>query len=226
MANEENKKQYSKQIIDKLKSSVKIEEIIGLDYSIKKIGKNYFMKCFSCDENSLTVSPHKQFAHCFSCNMTLDVFGYYQKTRKISFLQSVNEVKKIINSNNVYEFQKLLKAATCFNCLTQQNNPFNGNKLNSIVLNSESSKVFIKNIDDILTFLVSDYKTLNHYQKLSKTEITKYKQWIGELLNDGCFEKDNNTNTRFINLFNYILDLLKKIEENDFNMGGLVYFST
>ena len=92
-----HKKKYTKEILQKLKANVKLEEIIEKDFSLEKFGKNYFAACPFCGaKKALSISPQKQFAYCFSCNESFDVFGYFQKTKGLSFGQSVVEVKKQI----------------------------------------------------------------------------------------------------------------------------------
>ena len=110
-----DKKQYTKEILQKLKSNIKLEEVVEKDFSLEKFGKNYFTACPFCGaKKALSISIQKQFCHCFSCNESFDIFGYYQKVKGLTFVQAVIEVKKPINLNNDIELQKLLKASIYF----------------------------------------------------------------------------------------------------------------
>lgn len=67
--------------IKKIKTNIDIVRVISKDIELKKVGKHNFGRCPICDSSkSLSVSQEKQFAHCFSCGESFDVFGYFQKS--------------------------------------------------------------------------------------------------------------------------------------------------
>lgn len=76
MKKKEIKKQYTKEILQKLKANVKLEEVVEKDFFLEKFGKNYFTACPFCGaKKALSISIQKQFGHCFSCNESFDVFS-------------------------------------------------------------------------------------------------------------------------------------------------------
>lgn len=217
-------KQYSKELLQKLKANIKLEEVIGKDLFIEKFGKNYFATCPFCGaKKALSISSQKQFAYCFSCNESFDVFGYYQKTKGLSFGQSVVEVKKQINLNNDIELQKLLRASICFIDLKQGKNPISGEQIKSQILKNESVIEMITKIDWILEFLIADYSNLNQEKCLLPEEIVDCEQKIQKILKIGFNEESPDSQMSLSNLFKYILELLLLIKGNNCNLSGIVY---
>lgn len=218
------KKQYSKEILQKLKANIKLEEVVEKDFSLEKFGKNYFTACPFCGaKKALSISIEKQFGHCFSCNESFDVFGYYQKVKGISFVQSVIEVKKHINLNNDIELQKLLKASIYFADLKQNKNPISGELLKSIVFKKESIIEAITKIDWILVFLISDYSNLNQEKYLLPEEVADCEHQTQKILDIGFNEEPLDSQKRLTNLFKYILELFTLIKDNNCNLSGIVY---
>ena len=167
MNNSNPKKQYSKEKLQQLKTNVKLEEVVEKDFSLEKFGKNYFTACPFCGaKKALSISIQKQFGLCFSCNESFDVFGYYQKVKGLSFVQSVIEVKKHINLNNNMELQKLLKASLYFADLKQCKNPISNEPIKSAFLKTEKIIELLNKIDWILVFLISDYSNFNQEKYL------------------------------------------------------------
>lgn len=224
MNNSNPKKQYSKEKLQQLKANVKLEEVVEKDFSLEKFGKNYFTACPFCGaKKALSISIQKQLGHCFSCNESFDVFGYYQKVKGLSFVQSVIEVKKHINLNNDIELQKLLKASIYFADLKQNKNPISGELLKSIVFKKESIIEAITKIDWILVFLISDYSNLNQEKYLLPEEVADCKQKIQKILDIGFNEEPLDSPKRLTNLFKYVLELFTLIKDNNCNLSGIVY---
>lgn len=224
MKKKEIKKQYTKEILQKLKANVKLEEIIEKDFSLEKLGKNYFTACPFCGaKKALSISIQKQFGHCFSCNESFDVFGYYQKVKGLSFIQAVVEVKKHINLNNDIELQKLLKASIYFADLKQGKNPISNESIKSTCLKTETIIEILNKIDWILVFLISDYSNLNQEKYLLPEEVVDCKQKIQKILDIGFNEEPPESQKRLTNLFKYILELLILIQDNNCNLSGIVY---
>lgn len=224
MKNAVVKKQYTKEILQKLKANIKLEEVVEKDFLLEKFGKNYFTACPFCGaKKALSISMQKQFGHCFSCNESFDIFGYYQKVKGLTFVQAIIEVKKYINLNNDIELQKLLKASIYFADLKQNKNPISGEILKSVVFKKESIIEAINKIDWIIVFLISDYSNLNQEKNLLPEEVVECQKSVQEILDGRLNEEPLNTQKRLTNLFTYILELFELIKDNNYNLSGLVY---
>ncbi|MGL5591650.1 MAG: DNA primase [Mycoplasmoidaceae bacterium] len=91
-------------IIDQLKNSADIVNIIGEYISLTKKGINYLGLCpFHQDTKpSLYVSPQKRMYKCFSCNKGGDIFSFIQGIEKINYLSAIKLVAKKSNFQNTY----------------------------------------------------------------------------------------------------------------------------
>jgi len=80
--------------IDQLKDSVDIIDIIDGYIGLKKLGKNYGACCPFHGEKtpSFTVSPDKQFYHCFGCGAHGDVIGFIQEYTGCDFKEAVQSI--------------------------------------------------------------------------------------------------------------------------------------
>lgn len=211
-------------MLQKLKDNIKLEEIVERDRILKSFGKNYFTSCPFCGaKKGLCISKEKQFGHCFSCHETFDAFGYFQKVKGLTFVQSIIEIKKCINLNNQIEFQKLLKASLYFTDLRGGKNPISGEELKGEVFKDKSIMKTIIKIDEILAFLVSDYSTLCQEKYMSPEEVINCKQKIQQILATHFLEESMDNQKRLTNLFTYVLELLALIQKNDCNLSGIVY---
>ncbi|MCD8137545.1 MAG: CHC2 zinc finger domain-containing protein [Parabacteroides gordonii] len=81
----------TKQEIERLKSSLRIEEVIGKTVRLERKGENYVGLCPFHDDHhpSLTVNSQKQTFHCFACGEHGDVIGFVQKTEHCSFTEAI-----------------------------------------------------------------------------------------------------------------------------------------
>lgn len=79
------------QFIDDLLTNVDIVEIIHSRVPLKKAGKNLSACCPFHNEKmaSFTVSPEKQFYHCFGCGAHGTAIGFLMEYEKVSFLKAV-----------------------------------------------------------------------------------------------------------------------------------------
>jgi len=75
------------EVVDKIKGSVDIVEVIGERIPLKKSGKYYKALCPFHQEKtpSFFVSPDLQIYHCFGCGASGDVIKFLQEYDKISF---------------------------------------------------------------------------------------------------------------------------------------------
>ncbi|WP_077367933.1 DNA primase [Anaerosalibacter sp. Marseille-P3206] len=79
------------EIIERVRSSSDIVEIISQYITLKKTGSNYTGLCpFHSEKTpSFTVSPAKQFYHCFGCGEGGDVISFIMKEENLSFPEAV-----------------------------------------------------------------------------------------------------------------------------------------
>ncbi len=196
---------YSKEKLEKLKANVKIEEIVEKTFTLKKFGKNYFTHCPFCGASkALSISQEKQFAHCFSCNESFDVFGYFTKVKRVSFKQAVIEVKRRINSKNEIELRKLTRASKCFAELKQGKNPITGTDLGDFFSQDFILEVVSK-IKWVLDFLISDYYNLNEEKCLLYGEVVYCGKVVQLILENGVAAEPFESREKLTNLFKYIL---------------------
>ena len=113
-------------VINEIRKSVNIVDVISDYLPLTKKGKNYFGVCPFHDDHSpsMSVSEEKQIYTCFSCGATGNVFKFLQDYENISFLEAVKKCadkcgiefsygkKKQINHNqdlyDIYEFASKL----------------------------------------------------------------------------------------------------------------------
>ena len=79
------------EIIEKVRSSSDILEVVSQYITLKKAGSNYTGLCPFHNEKtpSFTVSPSKQFYHCFGCGEGGDVISFIMKEERLSFPEAV-----------------------------------------------------------------------------------------------------------------------------------------
>lgn len=80
------------EIIEKIKESADITEIIGEFIPLRKRGQNYLGLCPFHKEKtpSFTVSPDKGIYKCFGCGKAGNVFTFVQEYHGLNFFESVN----------------------------------------------------------------------------------------------------------------------------------------
>ncbi len=83
-----------KDLVNEIKNRLIIEEVIGSYIHLKKVGKNYVALCPFHHEKtpSFTVSPEKNFFHCFGCGKSGDVITFVAEIEKISFIEAVKKL--------------------------------------------------------------------------------------------------------------------------------------
>ena len=82
--------------IDSLLQRVDIVELVGAHVQLKKAGANYSGLCpFHTEKSpSFTVSPSKQFYHCFGCGAHGTAIGFLIEHTGLSFPQAVEELAR------------------------------------------------------------------------------------------------------------------------------------
>ena len=85
-------------VIEDIRNSADIADIIGHYIPLVKKGKGYTAVCPFHDDHdpSLSISEDKQIYKCFVCGNGGNVFSFVSNFKKISFPESVSEVSKII----------------------------------------------------------------------------------------------------------------------------------
>ena len=82
--------------IDDLLARTDIVEVIGTRVQLKRQGKEYAARCPFHDERSasFTVSPTKQFYHCFGCQAHGTAISFLMNYDRLEFLDAVDELAK------------------------------------------------------------------------------------------------------------------------------------
>ena len=91
--------------IQDLLARVDIVDVVGKHVQLKKGGANYMGLCPFHNEKSpsFTVSPTKQFYHCFGCSEGGDVYKFLQKIDNITFYEAVEKCAAKISYQISYE---------------------------------------------------------------------------------------------------------------------------
>ena len=82
--------------IDELLARTDIVEVVGNRVPLKRQGKEYAARCPFHDERtaSFTVSPAKQFYHCFGCGAHGTAISFLMQYDRLEFLDAVEELAK------------------------------------------------------------------------------------------------------------------------------------
>lgn len=109
---------YSDEIIDEVRQSTDIVDIISQYVHLKRSGRNYFGLCPFHNEKSpsFSVSPDKQIFHCFGCGVGGNVFTFLTKIEGIGFKEVLEQLAERANiqlpklENNIDNAKEELKA--------------------------------------------------------------------------------------------------------------------
>ena len=82
---------YSEELIEEVRNSNDIVDIISQYVVLKRSGRNYFGLCPFHKEKSpsFSVSPDKQIFHCFGCGAGGNVFHFISKIENMNFIESM-----------------------------------------------------------------------------------------------------------------------------------------
>jgi DNA primase len=82
--------------IDELLARTDIVEVVGARVPLKKQGREYSARCPFHDERSpsFTVSPTKQFYHCFGCGAHGTAISFLMNFDRLEFLDAVEELAR------------------------------------------------------------------------------------------------------------------------------------
>ena len=91
---------YSDEIIEEVKQSNDIVEVISQYVHLKRSGRNFFGLCPFHNEKSpsFSVSPDKQIFHCFGCGVGGNVITFIGKIEGIGFKESIEALGKAIGN--------------------------------------------------------------------------------------------------------------------------------
>ena len=109
---------YSDEIIEEVKQSNDIVELISQYVHLKRSGRNFFGLCPFHNEKSpsFSVSPDKQIFHCFGCGVGGNVITFIGKIEGIGFKESIEALAERANiqlptiENNVDSKKEELKS--------------------------------------------------------------------------------------------------------------------
>ncbi len=90
---------YSDEIIDEVRQTNDIVDIISQYVHLKRSGRNFFGLCPFHNEKSpsFSVSPDKQIFHCFGCGVGGNVFTFLTKIEGINFVEAVQSLAERSN---------------------------------------------------------------------------------------------------------------------------------
>lgn len=88
------------EIVEEVRKTADIVDVIGEHVQLKKQGRNYFGLCPFHGEStpSFSVSPEKQIFHCFGCGKGGNVFTFLMEKENWTFTQAVEE---LASENNI-----------------------------------------------------------------------------------------------------------------------------
>jgi len=87
--------------IQELLNRVDIVDVVDKSVPLKKAGANYSACCPFHNEKSpsFTVSPTKQFYHCFGCGAHGSAIGFMMEYQGLTFVESIHELAKMVGMN-------------------------------------------------------------------------------------------------------------------------------
>ena len=90
---------YSDEIIEEVRQTNDIVDVISQYVRLKRSGRNYFGLCPFHDEKSpsFSLSPDKQIFHCFGCGVGGNVFTFLTKIEGIGFVEAVQTLAERAN---------------------------------------------------------------------------------------------------------------------------------
>ena len=83
---------YSDELIDEIRNSNDIVDVISQYVTLKRSGRNFFGLCPFHKEKSpsFSVSPDKQIFHCFGCGVGGNVIHFISKIENLNFVETLH----------------------------------------------------------------------------------------------------------------------------------------
>lgn len=139
-------------VINEIRNSVDIVEIISSYLPLVAKGKNYFGVCPFHDDHSpsMSVSKEKQIYTCFSCGATGNVFKFLMDYDNIGFIDAVKKCADIsgipleINTNTNNKYEKFTEFYEIYN-VSQK---FYQNNMNSVAAKDAKEYLASRNLSD------------------------------------------------------------------------------
>lgn len=99
-------------ILDLL-SRVDIVDVVGKSVALKKGGQNYLGLCPFHNEKSpsFTVSPAKQFFHCFGCGAHGSAIGFVMDHRGLTYVEAIEDLAQGVGMTVPHESRRSLQEA-------------------------------------------------------------------------------------------------------------------
>ena len=90
---------YSEDIIEEVRQSNDIVEVISSYVRLQKKGSNYMGLCPFHNEKSpsFSVSGSKQMYHCFGCGVGGNIFTFIMNVKSCTFYEALEFLKKYLN---------------------------------------------------------------------------------------------------------------------------------
>ena len=182
-------------VINEIRNSVDIVEIISSYLPLVAKGKNYFGVCPFHDDHSpsMSVSKEKQIYTCFSCGATGNVFKFLQDYENIGFVEAVKKCADIsgialeINTNNNNKYEKYNDLYDIYN-VSQK---FYQNNMNSVAAKEAKEYLSSRNLNDETIKEFEIGLALNEGQLLTKLlQSKKYDDRL--LLQSGLIGESEN----------------------------------
>ena len=109
---------YSEEILEDIRQSNDIVDVISQYVHLKRSGRNFFGLCPFHNEKSpsFSVSPDKQIFHCFGCGVGGNIFTFISKIEGVSFKEAIEILAERANiqlpklEDNTDSFKEELKA--------------------------------------------------------------------------------------------------------------------
>jgi len=135
--------------IEEIRNAANIVDIISEYIPLRKRGKNYIGLCpFHSEKTpSFTVSDDKQIFHCFGCHAGGNVFKFIMDYKKISFVESIQELAEQLGITLEYEegasAEKQSEQEELYDINTEAARYFSNNLLNDP--EGESARQYFQN---------------------------------------------------------------------------------
>ena len=83
--------QYSNELKEEIRAANDIVDVVSQYVTLKRSGRNFFGLCpFHREKSpSFSVSPDRQYFHCFGCHKGGDVFSFVSEIEKLSFKETI-----------------------------------------------------------------------------------------------------------------------------------------
>lgn len=185
----------SPELINDIRSSVDIVDIVSSYIPLTQKGKNYFGICPFHDDNhpSMSVSKEKQIFTCFSCGATGNVFKFIMDYENLSFLETV---KKCADMSGIPLSVNISSKKDSFNKykelydIYEISNKFYQNNINTASGKNAKEYLFNRDINDEIIKEFGIGLSLKNREMLTKLLLNK-KYNTKDLIRSGLVIENN-----------------------------------